>query len=241
MSEPEWVKCACSHCSERLEFDSSHAGETVHCPHCGRDTVLYSSQSPALVSEFVKIETAERRVRLVPFGIVLIVVGLILGLNLVLHLNKAGITGETSQPSTPIEGLFGIKIGEPLPTNCQILYADTSQPDRLGYLSLSVIPPQTNSAFETYMVSLTPTNRLVSSIFAVNYDPINTTTAHDVLEAIRSRYGKESQRDKDSSFWSWWDGHCQLTLDKTTSGYSLSCDDADISEPTSIPADTNGL
>ena len=36
-----FVKCACSSCSENLEFDDSNVGSTVTCPHCGRETVLF--------------------------------------------------------------------------------------------------------------------------------------------------------------------------------------------------------
>jgi DNA-directed RNA polymerase subunit RPC12/RpoP len=36
-----WIVCPCNNCSDNLEFDSEHAGETVTCPHCGMDTVLF--------------------------------------------------------------------------------------------------------------------------------------------------------------------------------------------------------
>jgi len=38
------LKCPCNNCSEHLEFDESAAGETVKCPHCGVDTVLFIPQ-----------------------------------------------------------------------------------------------------------------------------------------------------------------------------------------------------
>jgi DNA-directed RNA polymerase subunit RPC12/RpoP len=40
----ELVKCACNHCSARIEFETEHAGETIACPHCGMDTTLYQPQ-----------------------------------------------------------------------------------------------------------------------------------------------------------------------------------------------------
>jgi hypothetical protein len=47
--ESTWVVCACKHCSGRLEFDRSHVGTVVPCPHCGKDTVLAISQTPTTI------------------------------------------------------------------------------------------------------------------------------------------------------------------------------------------------
>ena len=40
------MKCPCNNCSEHLEFEESAAGETVKCPHCGMDTVLFVPPVP---------------------------------------------------------------------------------------------------------------------------------------------------------------------------------------------------
>jgi Zn finger protein HypA/HybF involved in hydrogenase expression len=39
----KWTRCTCNHCSGHLEFDAAHAGETIQCPHCKLDTVLFVS------------------------------------------------------------------------------------------------------------------------------------------------------------------------------------------------------
>jgi DNA-directed RNA polymerase subunit RPC12/RpoP len=39
-----WTVCPCNNCSGNLEFESAHAGETVKCPQCGVDTVLFIPQ-----------------------------------------------------------------------------------------------------------------------------------------------------------------------------------------------------
>jgi hypothetical protein len=41
----KWTVCPCNNCSEHLEFDSANEGETVQCPHCGMDTVLFIPQA----------------------------------------------------------------------------------------------------------------------------------------------------------------------------------------------------
>jgi DNA-directed RNA polymerase subunit RPC12/RpoP len=37
--------CACNVCSQKIEFDPSRAGETIVCPHCGMDTLLFIPRS----------------------------------------------------------------------------------------------------------------------------------------------------------------------------------------------------
>ena len=41
-----WTVCACNNCPGNLEFESARAGETVKCPHCGVDTVLFVAPVP---------------------------------------------------------------------------------------------------------------------------------------------------------------------------------------------------
>lgn len=36
-----YAKCPCNNCNAKIEFEIAHAGETVPCPHCGMDTVLF--------------------------------------------------------------------------------------------------------------------------------------------------------------------------------------------------------
>ena len=36
--------CACNLCSEQIEFEPSAGGQTVACPHCGMDTILFIPQ-----------------------------------------------------------------------------------------------------------------------------------------------------------------------------------------------------
>jgi len=33
--------CTCNTCSGKIEFERSQAGQTIQCPHCGIDTVLF--------------------------------------------------------------------------------------------------------------------------------------------------------------------------------------------------------
>ncbi len=35
------IKCICTNCAGHLEFEEESAGETIECPHCHFDTVLY--------------------------------------------------------------------------------------------------------------------------------------------------------------------------------------------------------
>src|SRR5208283_5793199 len=42
MNETNFVICKCNVCSGQLEFDRAHSGETIQCPHCGMETILFA-------------------------------------------------------------------------------------------------------------------------------------------------------------------------------------------------------
>jgi len=48
--DPCWIVCTCNNCSEHLEFDASNAGETIECPHCKLDTVLFVPHDPIVTA-----------------------------------------------------------------------------------------------------------------------------------------------------------------------------------------------
>ena len=67
MNEPyaqaplNYVTCPCQHCSGKIEFDANQidvtgsatntlTGQTIACPHCGLDTILFVPQTPKKVS-----------------------------------------------------------------------------------------------------------------------------------------------------------------------------------------------
>jgi hypothetical protein len=43
---PQLVKCICNHCDQHIEFEKQDLGETVNCPLCNLDTVLYIPEIP---------------------------------------------------------------------------------------------------------------------------------------------------------------------------------------------------
>jgi hypothetical protein len=38
---PDQVVCKCNHCPELIAFEPSNVGQTVQCPRCGMDTILF--------------------------------------------------------------------------------------------------------------------------------------------------------------------------------------------------------
>lgn len=40
-----FVTCRCQHCNGGVEFEDSNAGETIACPHCNLETLLYVPQT----------------------------------------------------------------------------------------------------------------------------------------------------------------------------------------------------
>ena len=41
-NESKFAVCRCQHCEGGIEFDTSRAGETVACPSCGVETILFA-------------------------------------------------------------------------------------------------------------------------------------------------------------------------------------------------------
>lgn len=56
----KFVKCGCQFCSGSIEFESEHAGETINCPHCGMETMLFipPSQRTAKIPDPPKVPSA---------------------------------------------------------------------------------------------------------------------------------------------------------------------------------------
>ena len=51
--EPNLVVCRCRHCDGGIEFDASQAGETIICPHCELETLLFvppADQKPPVIA-----------------------------------------------------------------------------------------------------------------------------------------------------------------------------------------------
>lgn len=69
MNENKFLKCACLHCSGKIEFPDSGIGQNVACPHCGRQTMLH--QAGVLPSNSKRSQTrptiADAVLSLIPF------------------------------------------------------------------------------------------------------------------------------------------------------------------------------
>jgi hypothetical protein len=143
---------------------------------------------------------------------------------------------QSQESQTPIEGLFGIKLGEPLPPACAIEY-DLGMID--GQINYTVIPPQTNAAFNEYWVTINPTNRLVCEIRGDSSE----ASFFDVLGTLRQKYGNESSKGKGKGFqaYTWWHGDRSLRLDSMAGSFHLSCTDNTLNHPVKPSADTNGF
>jgi len=52
--QPSFVTCCCQHCAGHIQFDASHAGESVACPHCESETRLFVPRSQTPQQVFTK-------------------------------------------------------------------------------------------------------------------------------------------------------------------------------------------
>jgi hypothetical protein len=157
----------------------------------------------------------------------------------------------------PIDGLAGIKLGQPLPPDCTNSQSFSSGPDEWGFQTIyRIVPPQTNSEFKSdgYQVTLTPTNRLVCAIQA-DGDKSDYDT---MLIALRRIYGTENNSSTSHYDYSniglgsgyqrlstWSQNYRTLELYNDTHGsgarFNIICEDQSLEwHPPHVP-DTKGL
>jgi hypothetical protein len=163
---------------------------------------------------------------------------------------------QTANGQPPIDGLFGIKLGEPLPPACtNSTYCFSAKRNEWGFKSLFfIVPPKTNSAFASYSAELTP-KRLVCEVSGSRHSPFpddsaNLEAFNSLLVALRDRYGKENMAETnylgDFETHVWVDGSRELELrydhDIHLRDLKLTCTDKKlfVHLPPHV-ADTNGL
>lgn len=155
----------------------------------------------------------------------------------------------------PIDGLFGLKLGEPLPPSCTNSESFFGEPVEGGFqMVVFIIPPQTNFMFSRYSVTLTPTNRLVCYIGATSSDDFSKHFLQgqlftEIQKTLHERYGnkdvlKRKIVNKDGAYLdtdSWSDGSRNLVLRYSSSDGSVSLDCNDDSVFPNPAIDKNGL
>ena len=157
--------------------------------------------------------------------------------------------------SAPVDGLFGLNLGAPLPRECIVLSSRTNGD---GLLWLEVVPPQRNTAFDSYSVETTPDSRLVSYIAgycnprdASQFASLNkglslAQVTEGILASLRQRYGPEAEDENATKEHHWISRGRSLYFDiRDESFIVLSCCDYQVGRavrrPAQPPVDTKGL
>ena len=175
-TETAYAKCACRHCDNYIEFDTSHASETIACPHCGMDTILFVPPPPN------SIQPPKKN----PWLLLVGVTGSLALLVTILILFPRGVPPQIrnqpkaeSQPEAqnqptmqkqPVTGAFGFLLGQPLADTFPLETNDRGSISVKGFIDDQ--PP-----FRQVIVSVTP-KRMVYEISA--------TISGDDSEAIRT-------------------------------------------------------
>jgi len=68
--------CTCTHCGERVEFDSSGARQSIVCPHCGMDTGPFYPK-PKATPKPVVYATKKKKPGLLALGFAIQVAGIL--------------------------------------------------------------------------------------------------------------------------------------------------------------------
>jgi predicted RNA-binding Zn-ribbon protein involved in translation (DUF1610 family) len=156
------IKFVCSTCGQHIAVPQEAIGETVSCPTCGTENIVSSASATMLTKQKSHKFAATWILFAVVSCLAILVLLARLILNTPLRETKPEATATGQQPNanivessnppvtmneTPpqpvlIEGLFGVKLGEPMPPSCKI--TDEGETDG------RFIPPETNSVFKIY-------------------------------------------------------------------------------------------
>lgn len=239
-------QCKCNNCSAVLEFLPEHSGARVPCPHCGVETTLSLDESGSPPSQKQNnteqigfhSKTGSGRTLLITGSLILFATLVYAALFKFSNLTPKQLENRR----TDIQGLFGIQLGKPLPETSRISDASTPTPDEWGFISVSVTPPQPNKTFSSYLVTLTPTNHVVCSIYASG--PAEELS-YDVVKTLRARYGKEDVASKVAGFdpnWTWYGKESvKLWFNASRTSLEIMCEDTALSSHPAHLADTNGF
>ena len=109
------MRCTCNSCSTILEFDEEHAGETIVCPHCGAETVLYfpdtTFHAPAKEERFDRTEhpavteVAVQEPPKLPHSIITTTGDNVAGRGITGYLGV--VRGIVVRSPNPVQGMFG--------------------------------------------------------------------------------------------------------------------------------------
>jgi hypothetical protein len=264
--------CTCNNCSGQLEFDASNAGTTIQCPHCKLDTVLFVPNVAAVPARrgfaWPAREQSPPLGRWVLIGgalIAAVVIGSILTSRdsptrraapaaepqpATTNAPQASASTKTNEPAPqpPIEGLFGLKLGEPVPTNCVFEWGI-----RIPNVPLYawITPPEPNPAFGMYTVDLDADRRLVASIHA-NTKPYDDESEFErvreaIIAKLNQRYGPAPLFGDETLSGYWWRrGQRDISLwwENGKKRLFISCTDTNLNysvERQKPPVDTQGL
>lgn len=193
-TKEQWETCSCNSCSGHIEFEASHAGETIQCPHCSIETVLYLK--PKAVSLAPVNKTGRSFFSPVVFGISALIVCLMLMFLAARSTRSTQIKPQANNKQTQtVTGAFGWVLGETLvSTNYKI---STSQ-DGTSSLLYDHIEDPTISPFTSVMVSADKAgkiyNILCTALDVENYYEVK----RELIATLTEKYGEPSSISYDT-------------------------------------------
>jgi hypothetical protein len=217
----------CPSCDQKIEAPAAIAGQTLICPTC-------SSELPCPSRSLTKyLAITAILALLLTFSVAVTWAVRKSGPSQPQKVESVSASGPRPGKSTStIEGMFGLKLGEPLPPGC----TEIERTNESGSIRVTLVPPQTNSVFENYSVCLNPTNQTIVSIFAMHssydYDEREASkiASRALVDALELRYGKASTYRNDyATDWNWENAGHNISFSVTPSWLlSMQCSDPTI-------------
>ena len=173
------LKCNCQHCNGHIAFPSEMAGQSINCPHCQLETLLF--MPPAAVAP---TQPPPTRKNPNPVGLLASVIAITACIVVVVLLIRSQKQVEQSKLTNlkPVVGAFGWKLGDKLPDQLKNEVKDGSY---------SFTPSEKTLPFEDYTLRLTDDGSIYC-IEANGHTPDGDSDAYKkaLISLLSEKYGR---------------------------------------------------
>lgn len=172
-------KCNCQICSGHISFPQELAGQTIQCPHCQLDTILFIQ--PTATPPTIK---KRKRALVTIAAFVLVCAVVVAAVLLGGGRDRTGAAQIAADDLKAVEGAMGWKLGDVLPANLEVRIND----DAFG-ITYDFDPPTDMQGPDFPMCNLILTeNRQIAAI-RVTGSENDRFTKDNLKKVLREKYG----------------------------------------------------
>jgi len=212
------AQCNCQYCNGHIAFPAEMAGQSINCPHCQLETLLFIPATAVPPKQPTGTTRNSSTVRLLVVAIILVAVisavfflqnalkqtKLVSEQTLPQQPNQTVVKPARSPPEQlnlrPVVGAFGWKLGDQLPQRLRAELRDSDYSTSLMFTPEAEFPP-----FNSFSLEVTPDGRICSvdaSVWFFNGDAVLLfdTAKQRVVSVLSEKYGLRQHNSAEDFF-----------------------------------------